>query len=77
MNRQSIVWIVNTEGEGVEMKWTGKTLEIDGDDQWNTLYVVWCGVVRYDDVTYLVLVVAPLLSLIVLLHNNGQYWQYI
>ena len=33
--------------------------------------VVWC-VVRYDDVTYLVLVLPPLLMIIVLLHNNGE-----
>ena len=39
------------------MKWTGKTLEIDGDDQGHG---VWCGVVWYDDVTYLVLVLPPL-----------------
>ena len=44
--------------------------EITGPDMW--CGVVWCGVVWYDDVTYLVLVMPPLLQIIVLLHNNGE-----
>ena len=42
------MWIVNTEGEwseGGEMKWTGKTLEIDGDDQRRTWPCCVCGAV--------------------------------
>ena len=39
--------------------------EIPGPD-------MWCGVVWYDDVTYLVLVMPPLSQIIVSLHNNGE-----